>query len=273
MGEIGTRSDRILRDDVETGYAKVPVPDISQALTWALGFLLAFTASSQAVQIGDLVRIKGSETSKLVGMGLVVGLNGTGDGGKFVPAIDSLAKAMRHLINESTVKEELKDSKNVALVYLEATTPTSGVQEGDRIDVHVSSLGAAKSLQGGRLLLMPMTGPLPDSLVYAYAFGQVTIENEDTPTTGVIRAGAQIALEIRSQAINDGRLTLVIRGANAHAGLRFHQNLVPARGELADALRRKADPELIVLDLFWNADLHAHDSRRVRLPEFRGYRI
>ena len=70
----------------------------------------------------------------------------------------------------------------------------------------------------------------------------------------------------------DGAIRIVCC-ADAHACLRFHQYLVPARGEFADALWRKADPKLIVLDLFWNADLHARDSRRVRLPEFRGYRI
>lgn len=171
---------------------------------------------TEAVQIGDLVRIKGSEQNKLVGMGLVVGLKGTGDGGKFRPAMEPLARVVRHFINESSVAADLKDAKNVALVALEATTPAAGSREGDRVDVYVSAVGSAKSLAGGRLLLMPMTGPLPDSAVFAYASGAVTIEGDGVPTTGVVRNGAQLVGDIRARFIDEsGRMTLVLKDANA----------------------------------------------------------
>jgi flagellar P-ring protein precursor FlgI len=188
-----------------------PLPATALILT-----VIAITASSaQAVQIGDLVRIKGSEQSKLVGMGLVVGLKGTGDGGNFRPAMEPLANVVRHFIDGTTVAAELKDAKNVALVALEATTPTTGVREGDLVDVHVSAIGTAKSLRGGRLLMMPMTGPLPDSPVFAYASGRVAVEDEEVPTVGVIRQGAQIRRDIRAKFIENGRMTLVLNAPNA----------------------------------------------------------
>ena len=114
----------------------------------AVTLIATLTTTARSVQIQDVVRLKGSETSKLVGMGLVVGLSGTGDGGKYLPAIRALAKTTQKFIDESTVPADVKDSKNVAVVWLEATIPGTGVREGDHIDVHVSALGNAKSLKG-----------------------------------------------------------------------------------------------------------------------------
>ncbi len=181
----------------------------------SLILITIMTPLARAVQIGDLVRIKGSEQSKLVGMGLVVGLKGTGDGGDFRPAMDPLAAVVRHFIDGTIVAADLEDAKNVALVALEATTPATGVREGDLVDVHVSAIGAAKSLKGGRLLMMPMTGPLPDSPVFAYASGRVAVEDKGVPTVGVIRHGGQIYRDIRAQFIENGRMTLVLNAPNA----------------------------------------------------------
>ena len=188
---------------------------LSRTILTILLTILISTSSLQAVQIGDLVRVKGSEKSTLVGMGLVVGLKGTGDGGKFRPAMDPLARVIRHFIDESTLVGELKDSKNVALVALEATTSASGTREGDRVDVYVSAVGSAKSLAGGRLLMMPMTGPLADSPVFAFASGAVSIEDIEVPTAGIVRQGAQLVSDIPARFVKNGRLTLVIKDANA----------------------------------------------------------
>ncbi|MCX5662769.1 MAG: flagellar basal body P-ring protein FlgI [Planctomycetota bacterium] len=175
-------------------------------------FLLAvFTAApAWAVQVQDLVRLKGSETSTLVGMGLVVGLKGTGDGGKYLPAMRPLAQVTQHLLDPNTNATELKDAKNVAVVMLTATLPATGVREGDHVNIHVSA-PAAKSLEGGRLFLIPMTGPMPDSPVFAYAEGPVTIENKDQPAVGLIRGGAQLVREVRAKLMDsNGRITLIL---------------------------------------------------------------
>jgi flagellar P-ring protein FlgI len=177
--------------------------------------MLGLVQPAAALQVRDLARIKGAERSTLVGMGLVVGLKGTGDG-KFLPAARPLAAVMQRLIDPNTVASELKDARNVALVALEATVPAHGVREGDRIDVHVSAIGTAKSLEGGRLFLFPLTGPLPDSPVFAFASGSVLVEDPNTPTVGVVKQGAQMVTDIRARFMNDaGQITLVLNDQDA----------------------------------------------------------
>src|SRR5262249_21059918 len=136
---------------------------------------------------------------------------GTGDGGKFLPAMKPLAAVIQGLIDPSVVTAELKDTKNVALVALTATLPGSGVREGDRVDVHISCVGPAKSIEGGRLFLIPMTGPLPGSPTYAFAEGAVTIEDPLSPTVGLIKGGAQLTRDVSARYIDEqGRITLVL---------------------------------------------------------------
>jgi flagellar P-ring protein precursor FlgI len=86
------------------------------AIAWACAVVLLAVGSARGVQIQDLVRIKGHETSKIVGMGLVVGLPGTGDGGDFVPAMRPMAKLINTLIDPGTTPVDLGDGENVALV-------------------------------------------------------------------------------------------------------------------------------------------------------------
>ena len=108
-----------------------------------------------AVQVQELVRLKGQENSKLVGMGLVIGLSGTGDGGDFAPAMRPLAEVTARLIDPTAVAHELADSRNVALVALVAELPAVGVREGDKVDVHVACVGPAKSLAGRSVIFDP----------------------------------------------------------------------------------------------------------------------
>ena len=109
-----------------------------------LDLVITLTHSAMAVQIQDLARLKGSETNKIIGIGLIVGLSGTGDGGKFLPAMRPLAAVVQQLIDPNVVASELANAKNVALVALTATLPSSGVREGDHVDVHVSAIGPAQ---------------------------------------------------------------------------------------------------------------------------------
>jgi flagellar P-ring protein precursor FlgI len=178
---------------------------------------LCLSQSAQAVQVQDIARLKGSEQSKIVGMGLVVGLRGTGDGGKFLPAMRPLAEVIGTLIDPNVVAVELKDAKNVALVTITATLSASGVREGDRIDCHIASLGPAKSLEGGRLFLIPLKAPRRDDpRIFAFAEGAVTIEDPNIPTVGVIKDGAQLTRDVMSQYLDEyGRLTLVLEESSA----------------------------------------------------------
>ncbi|MHC4177435.1 MAG: flagellar basal body P-ring protein FlgI, partial [Planctomycetota bacterium] len=83
----------------------------------------------------SICRVKGQEENTLQGLGLVVGLNGTGDGGRSLPTIRSLAKVM-NLMGEplgASGLTELKDAKNVALVTVTATVPAAGARQGDKL--------------------------------------------------------------------------------------------------------------------------------------------
>ncbi|MFW5682231.1 MAG: flagellar basal body P-ring protein FlgI [Phycisphaeraceae bacterium] len=177
---------------------------------------LLFPTIARGVQIQDLVRIKGHETSKIVGMGLVVGLPGTGDGGDFLPAMRPMAKLINTLIDPTASTVDLGDGENVALVSLSAEIPAEGVREGDKIDVQVSSVGPAESLAGGRLLLVPMIGPSKDSPRLAYAEGPIVIENAAAPTAAVVFDGAQMTRDIRAKYLDPyGRMTLVVTAEDA----------------------------------------------------------
>jgi len=186
-----------------------------RAVIAVLLVLMAAVGSAEAIRIGDVSRLKGRRVNKLVGFGLVVGLKGTGDGGKFMPSIRPLASLLKRFNNPVFSLEELEDAKNVAVVLVEATLPEHGVREGDQVDVQLSSFGAAKSLRGGRLLVTPLQGPSPRMQdILALAGGAVVIPDGEVPTVGLVRHGATMERNILH--------TYVVRGAelvHRHLGL------------------------------------------------------
>lgn len=176
--------------------------------------VLCFPSGALAVKVADITRIGGQRTNVLTGLGLVYGLKGTGDGGDFQPAIKPLATMLGKFSNPATVRE-LEDVKNVALVSLTATVPSHGVRDGDRIDVYITSIGAASSLRGGRLFVTPLTGPIPGSGIFALADGPVVIEDPSTPTVGRIVGGGVMETDLPARYIENGRFTLVIEDPSA----------------------------------------------------------
>lgn len=218
-----------------------------------LALIAGLAVRVEAVQVQDLVRIKGAEGSKLVGMGLVFGLSGTGDGGKFTPAMLSLARVIEHLAVGGVTASDLKDSKNVAMVALTVNVPANGVREGDTLDVHISTIGPSKSLLGGRLFLIPMTGPLPGSDIFAYAEGPVSVEDIKLPNTGMIKNGAQMVRDIRAQYMDDyGQVTFVIDDKIASwptaSNLASHINGVITLDD-GPQIARAVDPKNILVQL------------------------
>src|SRR5687767_8278176 len=98
--------------------------------------LLALTSTASAVKVGDITRLSGERSNVLTGLGLVVGLRGTGDGGDFAPAIRPLAAMLGKFNNRADVRE-LANVGNVALVNVTAVVPPRTVRNGDKIDVYV----------------------------------------------------------------------------------------------------------------------------------------
>jgi flagellar P-ring protein FlgI len=170
----------------------------------ALSALLIWVAPAQATsRIKDLANIEGVRQNQLVGYGLVVGLNGTGDTLNNAPftkqSLQAMLERMGVNIRGATIR-----TGNVAAVMVTGNLPPFGTQ-GTRMDVTVSALGDSKNLQGGTLLVTPLLGA--DGNVYAVAQGSVTINGfqaegaaasitRGVPTVGRIANGAIIEREI-----------------------------------------------------------------------------
>ncbi|HTK84690.1 MAG TPA: flagellar basal body P-ring protein FlgI, partial [Patescibacteria group bacterium] len=172
------------------------------ALLIAAGGLTA-PASANTTRIKDIVDIEGVRDNMLIGYGLVVGLNGTGDSLNNSPFTEQSLIAMLERLGVNTRGQNL-NTGNVAAVMVTATLrPFSN--QGTRIDVTVSALGDAKSLQGGTLLVTPLMGA--DGAVYAVAQGSVNVGGfsaegaaatvtKNVPTAGRIPEGALVEREI-----------------------------------------------------------------------------
>jgi len=172
--------------------------------TWML-LLAATTAHAQAPlsRVGDVTRLQGQGTNKLMGFGLVTGLEGTGDGAGFVPTMRALAATMAQFGSRIDSLEDVDSSKNTAIVMVEAVVPAHGAREGDAFDVRVTAV-AAKSLAGGQLLSTPLV--YHDRNVeglFAFAQGRIMLDGT-TGTTGVIRDGARMERDVFINVITTG---------------------------------------------------------------------
>ena len=154
--------------------------------------MVALTSVSLATRVKDVCRMGDQGESVLQGVGLVVGLPGTGDSGKDLVLARPLAQVLAN--NGMPIADfgELKSSKNVALVMVTCRTPATGVRLNDRYDVIVTALHGASSLRGGELYLSALTGPYPGQGVYAMASGSIELDDVNTPTRGRVRTGGQI---------------------------------------------------------------------------------
>lgn len=181
--------------------------------------------------LSDFVRVKGQEGNYLQGIGLVVGLKGTGDA-NLSPTHRALSLMLKHLGSNSGdgpegeyLQESLKNVKNTALVLVRANVPAEGSEEGDHIDCEVSAL-SAKSLEGGTLAISTLQGPNPhDKTVWALASGPVALTNPDIPTRGHVMKGCRIEKTIRNPFVTpEGKLYLVIN--QGHQDWRMAQEIV-----------------------------------------------
>ncbi|MGL4494475.1 MAG: flagellar basal body P-ring protein FlgI [Beijerinckiaceae bacterium] len=169
-------------------------------------------------RIKDLASVEGVRSNQLVGYGIVVGLNGTGDTLNNAPFTKQSATAMLERLGINTRGANMRTA-NMAAVIVTANLPPFSTQ-GTRIDVTVSSLGDAKSLQGGTLLATPLLGA--DGEVYAVAQGSLAISGfsaqgdaasvtRGVPTVGRISSGALVEREIEFKLQGQKSLRLALR--------------------------------------------------------------
>ena len=184
-------------------------------LTLIVAILALCAGSAEAATVQDLVRLKGHHQNTFTGLGLVVGLNGTGDTSKdsFV-ALRAYAQFLKHLGNPVPDVAELTDADAFAIVHVTMNVPPAGATEGDRLDVAVDKLYNATSLQGGRLISSFLRLPLPDDpnlMLYAVAEGALVLENEADPASAVVYEGGQLLASVEQSVISeDGLITLVL---------------------------------------------------------------
>jgi|JRYH01.1.fsa_nt_gb flagellar P-ring protein precursor FlgI len=170
--------------------------------------LLAPTAWAGSVR--EFVRLRGQGESVVQGLGLVLGLNGTGDGGKEMATIRPLAELLRR--NEMPIAslEELANAKSAALVMVTCVIPREGAKADDTFDARISVVNSASSLKGGELYIAPLTEPRPGGAVYAFAQGLVVIEDEENPTTGLVPRGVRMVRPIQTTPPMEGSFDLII---------------------------------------------------------------
>lgn len=207
----------------------------------ALVCLLGAATVAEATRIADVSHLKGRRENTLMGYGLVIGLAGTGDGGKYLPSILQL-QSMLTKFNIPVPAAALTDTKNVAIVMIEAILPDHGVREGDRVDVRVNSTGAAKSLAGGYLVSTPLQGPSLDR-IFAFATGPVRLPDAKVKTTGLVVGGATMEADVIHNYISEGwQFTLVLEDVHAsHALAAGIAEIVNEHASAAGQLRRIAE--------------------------------
>ncbi len=221
----------------------------------AIAIVTAFmpTAAAAPSRIKDIVTVEGVRDNQLVGYGLVVGLNGTGDKlkrGGFT------SQSLQSMLNRLGVKPTEKgiDSKNVAAVMVTASLPAFS-RQGTPLDISVSSLGDATSLLGGTLLVTPLLGA--DGEVYAVAQGQVTVAGysakgtaesvvKGVPTTGKIANGAIIEREVGYEMANRDTVKLNLRNPDFTTARRIAQAI---NAFLDDGVAMPSDPTTVHLNV------------------------
>jgi len=201
----------------------------------------AAATDGYSVRLKEIARVQGVRDNALIGYGLVVGLAGTGDSSKNQLTVQSVANTLSHFgVN---ISPDDLNSRNVATVMVTATLPPFA-ESGQKLDVSVSSLGDARSLTGGILLLTPLNGP--DGKLYALAQGALSVggyevrafgssEQKNHPTVGRVPDGASVEREA-PLGLGDNSRTLDV--------VLYQPDFTTAE-RVAESLRRNAGVEAI----------------------------
>jgi flagellar P-ring protein precursor FlgI len=209
---------------------------VSAVLTAILMILLPAVIFATPAKIKDLTSMTGMRSNDLIGYGIVVGLSGTGDKGKDLVTVESVV----NMLDKLGVRVPLDqiETMNCAAVIVTAVLPPT-CDQGEKIDIHISSIGNAKSLYGGTLLMTPLKAG--NNELCAVAQGSVAVGghnfevnnnsvSKNAPTSGFIAGGATVQKKIDADFTADSEVALftarndfelaeaIIKGINAKFG-------------------------------------------------------
>ncbi|AFI06252.1 flagellar basal body P-ring protein FlgI [Helicobacter cetorum] len=201
-----------------------------------LVFLLTFQ-KLLAEKIGDIASVVGVRDNQLIGYGLVIGLNGTGDksGSKFtMQSVSNMLESVNVKISADDIK-----SKNVAAVMITASLPPFA-RQGDKIDIQISSIGDAKSIQGGTLVMTPLNAV--DGNIYALAQGVITLGSSTNLLSANIINGATIEREVSYDLFHKNAMVLSLKNPNFKNAIQVQNTLNRVFGKGA---AKALDPKTI----------------------------
>jgi flagellar P-ring protein precursor FlgI len=249
---------------------------VSAILALVFGFGQPATVWANTSRIKDIASLQSGRDNQLIGYGLIVGLQGSGDSLRSSPFTEQSMRAMLQNLGISTQGGQ-SNAKNVAAVMVTANLPPFA-SPGSRIDVTVSSLGDAASLRGGTLIMTSLSGA--DGQIYAVAQGAVIVSGftaqgaaatvtEGVTTSGRVPNGAIIERELPSKFKDSVNLVLQLRNpdfstavriadvVNAFAGARYggpiaeprdSQEVIVQKPKIADLTRLMAELENLLVE-------------------------
>ena len=238
---------------------------------WILAFVVCFDFLYGA-KIKDISNILGVRENELTGYGLVIGLNGSGDksNSKFTTqAVSNMLETMNIKVSPNDIK-----SKNVAAVIVSAKLPPFA-RAGDKIDISVSSLGDAKSLSGGTLVLTPLNAI--DGNVYAIAQGNIS-NLSDTLTANIPQA-ATIERELVYDIYNKPNATLSLKEADFKNAINiqkainnhFNENLALAKDPRTISLTKPSNMGMVeFLSMVQEIDIEYEKNDKIIIDEQSG---
>lgn len=233
----------------------------------AAALVVAVAVPAEAARIKDIADVEGIRGNQLSGYGVVVGLEGTGDGQQSLFTIQSILSMLRRRGVQISVDPKQIRVKNAAAVMVTATLPPFA-RSGNRIDIQISSIGDSKSLRGGTLILTPLIGP--DQQVYAVAQGAVSLGGgyaaaaagastvSGHPTVGTIPGGAIVEREVPVTLGADGIVRLSLHQADVTTATRVARAVNAVVG---DDSAQAIDPATVEIHLL------QHERAMAMLPE------
>jgi flagellar P-ring protein precursor FlgI len=222
-------------------------------LTLFILLVIAATAGTAQVRVKDLVEVDGVRGNDLVGYGLVVGLNGTGDGLRNAPFTEEILANILERLGVNVTGEQFRP-KNVAAVFVTAELPPFS-RAGSRLDVAVSAIGDAKSLLGGTLIMTPLNAA--DGQIYAVAQGRIiaggvaaeadaATVTKGVPTSGLIPSGARVEREVAFDFNALKSVRLALREPDFTTAGRIETEI---NRQYGTRVARMTDPGTVLLDI------------------------